>query len=83
LVKRRAEQNRRIETAMSHRLGKDQPVRKLPKVTPNPTVPQPPKVYLCKCNHVIDLGGGFDQCPKCGSALQFTLPLTESKQGRR
>ena len=82
-MKRRAEQNRRIETAMSHRLGKTQGVHKPPARAKGASAVSGPRVYLCKCNHAIDLSAGFDQCPKCGSALQFTLPLTIPKQAQR
>jgi rubrerythrin len=81
-MRRRAQQNRRIETAMSRRLGKA-PVAEKAAREPVSAAVSEPKVYLCKCNHVIDLTAGFDQCPKCGSALQFALPLAAPRPARR
>jgi len=71
-MSRQQEQNRRIATAMNHRLGRAPGPEKTGRSASPPTTA--PRLYLCKCNHAIDLSAGFDQCPKCGSALQLTLP---------
>jgi uncharacterized protein (UPF0212 family) len=67
---------------MSRRLGKG-PVAEKAAREPVSAAVSEPKVYLCKCNHVIDLTAGFDQCPKCGSALQFALPPLTARRGPR
>jgi hypothetical protein len=72
--KRKAEQNRRIASAMGHRLPASTSASK-PKPASTATVVSEPRLYLCKCNFAIDLRGGFELCPKCGAAIQLSLPL--------
>ena len=74
---RRAAENRRIESAMNRRLGRPAAAAKAAQMLPSRTGGEPSS-YLCKCNHQIDLRGGFDLCPRCGSPLQFVLPLGRS-----
>jgi hypothetical protein len=62
---------------MSRRLGR--PAAKTQGATTKQAFSQSgatPNVYLCACNHGIDLGAGFERCPKCGAPIQPTLPLS-------
>ena len=82
-MKRRVEQNRRIESAMTRRLGggPTAPQKAKPSAASLSSAPGP-RVYVCSCNHGIDLTAGFERCPRCGLAIQLSLPLPAITRGK-